>query len=145
MTGAGASGEPRGPRARSSLRGLLLAAASLALLAIAWGAIAGALGQIPASRTAGQRVETTVQLISGGLALMVLLTSFRLRRWSRPVRIAWAASLATAAGLSSLVWGPPLPGVALAFVALALLVAGAIVGALRAGTRGFDRSDRPAA
>lgn len=62
-----------------------------------------------------------------------MVTCFRWRRWSRPVFFAWTISLVSAASLSSLVWGPPMLLIALAFAVVALLFALAIRWLLRAG------------
>jgi hypothetical protein len=112
------------------VRRVLLACTLLLLLALAWGALAGAVRQLPSSYTLGQRVETLVQLVSGILTLLVVLTAFTRRAWGRPVRTAWAISLVVAAGLSSLVWGPPMPFLALAFAVGAAVLAWAISWAL---------------
>jgi hypothetical protein len=104
-------------------RGILRGAALLVLLALAWGALDGGVRQIPRSLTLGQRAETGVQLIAGALTLLVVLTTFVGRRWQVPVRAAWAAAVALAAGLSALVWGPPMPVIALLFAGGALLLA----------------------
>lgn len=115
------------------VRHIPLACATLLLMTVAWMTLSGGLHQIPRSRTLGQRVETTVQLACGLLSLLSVLTSFWWRRWSRPVLAAWAISLAAAAGLSSLVWGPPSLIVGLVLAALSLLVALATMRLLRAG------------
>jgi len=121
---------------RSIGRLLLFAAASLLVLVIAWGALAGGVSNVPRSITLGQRLETAVQLVAGALSLVVLLTCFRLKRWARAVRNAWAVSLAAAAGISALVWGPPMAGIALLFAAAVLLVTLGLAWALRAGLAG---------
>jgi hypothetical protein len=72
-----------------------------------------------------------VQLECGLLSLLTVVTCFRWRRWARPVRTAWSLSLTAAAGLSSLVWGPPMPRLGLLFAAVALLVARTIIWVLR--------------
>jgi hypothetical protein len=118
-------------RRRPVVRCLFLTGSTLLLVRLAWEAIAGGLRQLPRSRTVGQKVETGVQLACGLLSLMTVLTCFRWRRWAPPVRTAWSISLATAAGLSSLVWGPRMPGIGLIFAAGALLVARTIIWALR--------------
>jgi hypothetical protein len=105
---------------------MLLACSTMILVALAWSALSGAVRQLPRSRTRGQRVETVVQFICGILSLLSVLTCFRWRRWAPPVRTAWGVSLGTAAGLSALVWGPPMPLIGLLFVAAALLVARAV-------------------
>ncbi len=100
---------------------------------MAWGALAGALHQLPQCDTLGKRAETGVQLATGLLSSLTVLTCFRWRRWARPVRVAWAIALATTAFASSLVWGPPSLPVGLAFAAAALLGALGIDWLLRAG------------
>jgi len=114
-------------------RCLLLTGSLLLLVRLAWEAIAGGLRQLPRSRTVGQKVETVVQLECGLLSLLTVVTCFRWRRWAQPVRTAWSISLAAAAGLSSLVWGPRMPRLGLLFAAIALLVARTIIWALRTG------------
>ena len=114
-------------------RRILLGGAVLLLIRLAWEALAGGLRQWPRSRTTGQKVETGVQLACGLLSVLTVLTCFRWRRWAAPVRTTWAASLAAAAGLSSLVWGPPMPVVGLLFALAALLAARAILWGLRTG------------
>lgn len=115
------------------VRRLLLASGTLLLIAVAWAALSGGLHQLPRSRTLGQGVETTVQLACGLLSLLSVLTCFRWRRWGPPVLAAWAISLTTAAGISSVVWGPASLLVGLVFAAGALLLALAIIWLLRAG------------
>lgn len=116
---------------RPVVRSGLLACSMLFLLWLAWQALAGGLRQLPRSRTAGQKIETVAQLECGLLSLLVMLTCFWRRRWAQPVRTAWSIALATAAGLSPLVWGPPMPFIGVLFVAIALLVSRAILWALR--------------
>lgn len=111
----------------------LLALATLVLVVVAWGALSGAIQQFPRSDTVGQKIETAVQLACGVLSLLSVLTTFVWRRSASRILPSWAGSLAAAAGLSALVWGPPQPGVALGFAALALLVALGIIRLLRAG------------
>ncbi len=110
-------------------RGLL--ACTLAFLGwLAWLALAGGLRQLPRAHTVGQKVETATQLGSGVLSLLVVVTCFRQRRWAGMMRTCWGISLATAAGLSSLVWGPAMPSIGVLFAAMALLMAGAVNWAL---------------
>jgi hypothetical protein len=104
-------------------RRVLLACLTLLLLVLAWGALSGGVRQLPRSDTLGQQLETVVQLAGAVLTLLVVLTCFWRRRWARAVRAAWLVSLVLAAGLSALVWGPPMPLVALVFAGVALLVA----------------------
>jgi len=103
----------------------------LFLVWLAWQALSGGCRQLPRSLTVGQKVETVVQLGCGLMSLLVVLTCFWGRRWAPKIRAIWAISLATAAGLSSLVWGPQMPLVGILFVAIALLVARAVTWALR--------------
>lgn len=105
------------------LRLALRLCVSILVLALAWEALAGGWDQLPRARTVGQIAETWIQMACGVLSLGVVATCFRGGAWVRPVRAAWAASLALTAGLSALVWGPPMPGMALVFVAFALFMA----------------------
>ena len=105
----------------------------LLLITVAWGTLSGGLHQLPRSVTLGQQAETAVQLACGVLSLLSVLTCFRGRRWGPPVLAAWAVSVSAAAGISSLVWGPPSLSVALVFAAGSLLLALAIIRLLRIG------------
>lgn len=100
---------------------------------LAWGTIAGGIGQLPRVATRGQGIETGLQLACGVLSVLVVLTRFRGHAWSHAVRVAWIVSLAATAGLSALVWGPPQPAVALVFVAGALVLAWGALHALGPG------------
>lgn len=122
-----------GPR-RATGRRLLLATAALLLLLLALGAITGAIRQLPRAHTGWQKAETWIQLASGGLALLLVVDAFVQTRWSGPLRTAWTLSLVSAAGLSSLVWGPPLPVIALLFAAVALGVARGLLWSLQVGS-----------
>jgi hypothetical protein len=118
--------------ARRLARHLLLVFTTLLLLALAWGALAGGVRQVPTATTTGQQIETGVQIVAGVLTLLVVITCFAGHRWARPIRVAWAASLALAAALSALVWGPPMPGIALLFGVVVLLFAWCVDWMLRA-------------
>ena len=85
------------------------------------------------SRTIGQIVETIVQLACGLLSLLSTITCFHWHRFRHAVRAAWIISLTTAAGMSSLVWGPPMLTVGLVFATGAFLVSIAIIWLLRVG------------
>jgi hypothetical protein len=115
---------------RPVVRRGLLVGVLLFLLWLAWQALSGGFRQITRSRTFGQKVETVAQLECGLLSLLVMLTCFWWRRWAALVRALWSISLATAAGLSSLVWGPPMPLIGVLFVAISLFVARAVTWAL---------------
>ncbi len=114
----------------SVVRRVLCVVAALLILALAWWTLAGGVRNLRQARSIGQQVETAVQLAGGLLGVATVVTRFRWRRVGRPVRIAWAATFAAFAGLSALVWGPPQPLVALAFVVVALLLAWAMLWAL---------------
>jgi hypothetical protein len=116
---------------RPVVRRGLLACTILFLLWLAWQALAGVLRQLHHSRTVGRKAETLTQLECGLLSLLVVFTCFWRRQWAPLVRTIWGISLATAAGLSSLVWGPPMPLIGILFVTISLLVARAITWALR--------------
>jgi hypothetical protein len=109
----------------------LLIGTMLFLIWLAWQALSGGFRQMPRSRTIGQKLETLIQIECGLLSLLVVLTSFWRRAWAEPVRSFWSISLAAAAGLSSLVWGPPMPLVGVLFTATALFVSQAVRWALR--------------
>ncbi|HYD52647.1 MAG TPA: hypothetical protein VEA99_08470 [Gemmatimonadaceae bacterium] len=121
--------------ARRVLSSLLLAGATLSLLALAGWSLAGVVQQLPRVRTAGQWIETLAQTALGVLSVGVVLTVWLARAWSGAIRRAWAASFALVAGLSALVWGPPMLLPALAFTAGALAVAWLLGWALRVATR----------
>jgi len=112
------------------LRRLLCGAAALLLLALAWWTLSGGVRNLRQARSVAQQVETAVQLACGLLGVAVVVTRFRWRGLSRPVRLAWAFTLAAFVGLSALVWGPPQPLIALLFVAVALLISWALLRAL---------------
>ena len=115
---------------RLIVRRSVLAIVLLIVVAVGWGLFAGALTQLPRSPTLGQQIETAIQLACLLMSLLVVVTCFWWRRSARAVRAAWAASLAATAGLSSLVWGPPMLGIGLLFATGTLLVALALVRAL---------------
>lgn len=108
---------------RAGLRLGIRVCVSLLILVLAWEALAGGRDQLPRAGTVGQVAETWIQLACGVLSLAVVATCFLGSRWAGPVRGAWAASLALTAGLSALVWGPPMPGMAALFAVFALLMA----------------------
>jgi len=112
------------------VRRVLCVCATLLLLGLGWWTVSGGLRNLHQARTIGQQVETTIQLICGLLCIAAVVTRYRWRSRSRPVRIAWVATLVAWVGLAALVWGPPQPHVALLFAIVALLVAWAILWAL---------------
>ena len=108
----------------------LLACTLVFLMWLAWQTLSGGFRQLSRSHTVGQKVETATQLESGLLSLLVVVTCFWRREWAAMIRTTWGIFLATAAGLSSLVWGPAMPLIGVLFAAIALLVARAIKWAL---------------
>lgn len=120
----------------SVTRRVLLGAVVLFLVVLAWVAIAGGVRQLSRAHTLGQQVETAVQLACGLLSLLVVATCFWGRRWAPSVRIAWMGSLVVTAGLSALVWGPPMVLIALLFSGTGALVAFGTIRAIRVATKG---------
>ena len=116
---------------RPVIRHGLLAGTLLFLVWLAWQVLSGAFRQVSRSRTLGQKVETVTQVECGLLIGLVVLTCFRWRRCAPAVRTLWSISLATTAGLSSLVWGPPMPLIALLFIAVSLFMTRAVICVLR--------------
>lgn len=102
------------------------------LLVISWIAITGGLDQLPRSETIGQKAETFIQLICGILSLMTILTLYLWKKFAQIIQYAWAVSLVITAGLSALVWGPPMPHIALIFGAAAFLFSAGVLWLLRA-------------
>jgi hypothetical protein len=116
---------------RHLLRRGVLVGAVLVLTAVAGGTLSGALQQLPRAQHLGQQVETAIQFACSLLSLFAVVTCFWQRRWAPAARWGWAVSLATTAGLSALVWGPPMLGITLVFAAGTLLLALALNWALR--------------
>jgi hypothetical protein len=114
-------------RRQSAARTVLLFATSALLLALAWTVLGGAARQLERELTVWQQVETVVQLGCGVLTLLLVPTYIRPGRWATPVRAGWVGSLAVAAGLSGLVWGPPMPLTALLFTLLSVGVGLAVL------------------
>ncbi len=117
----------------TNARRVVLSAAVLVLTALAWGALYGGIRQLPRAETVGQRVETWIQIAGGVLSAVTVLTCFRHHEWTRWLRAVWATSLVLAAGLSGLVWGPPMPLIALLLATGALFVVLVLAWAMRAG------------
>lgn len=114
----------------SAVRRLLSPCAILVLLSLGWWTTAGGLRNLHQAGTIGQQVETAVQLACGVLCIAAVVTRFWWRPTHRAIRIAWVLTLVTWVGLAALVWGPPMPHIALLFAVVALLVAWAILWAL---------------
>jgi hypothetical protein len=103
----------------------------LFLTILAWWALEGALRQWSYSESFGQRLETIIQFFFGILSLCTASTLFWWQRWSRLIRLTWAISIVATAVLSSLVWGPPMPLISLAFAGFSLLIAFGVIWAIR--------------
>ncbi len=119
-------------------RRLLSASAALALLALAVWMTSGGVHNLARAKTLGQRLENAVQFVCALLSVATVVTRYRWHHLSRPVRMFWAIALAAVAGLSGLVWGPPMPLVALLFVLAALLMARVILRVLDAAAPSRD-------
>ena len=117
----------------SAVRRSVLIGTILLLLVLAWVLISGGLNQIPRSQTIGQVIETIVQIACGLLSLLIALNCFYWKKLRRSVRLVWLVSLIMTAGISSVVWGPPMLIVGVIFAALAFLVARAIIWLLQVG------------
>ena len=115
---------------RSITQIILLTCATLLLIILSFGLISGALDQLHRAQSFGQQAETFVQFACGLLCIVVVVTTFKWRQWARPLRISWTISLVFVAGVSSMVWGPPMPLTALAFATFALVLALIIIWAL---------------
>jgi hypothetical protein len=117
----------------SAVRRSVLIGTILLLLALAWILIAGGLNQIPRSQAIGQLIETIVQIACGLLSLLIAINCFYWQKLRRLVRLVWLVSFIMTAGISSVVWGPPMLIVGVIFAALAFLVARAIIWLLQVG------------
>jgi len=108
---------------RPNTQRIILIITMLLLLVIAWISLKGGFSQLPISLTIGQKVETTVQIICGLLSLLNAVTCFYWQKFRRLIRNAWTISLTITAGMSSIVWGPPMLTIGAVFAALAFFVA----------------------
>ena len=114
----------------SIVRRLLCVSAILLLLGLGWWTAAGGVRNLHQAGTIGQQVETAIQLACGVLCIAAVVTRFWGRPAHRTIRIVWALTLVTWVAMAALVWGPPMPHIALLFAIVALLVAWAILWAL---------------
>jgi hypothetical protein len=117
----------------SFTRRIILTIGILILIVMAGMLFVGALSQTSRSRTVGQIVETSIQITCGVLTLLSVYTCFYRKRLRNPIRTIWVITLMITAGMSSLVWGPPMLTVGLVFTAGALLIALAIIWLLQSG------------
>ena len=117
----------------SAVRRSVLIGTILLLLAQAWVLISGGLNQISRSQAIGQAIETIVQIACGLLSLLIVINCFYWQKLRRSIRLVWLISFIMTAGISSVVWGPPMLIVGVIFAALAFLVARAIIWLLQVG------------
>lgn len=114
-------------------RRIILISTILLLFVLAYILLMGGFSQLFRSLTIGQKVETTVQIICGLLCLLNAVTCFYWKNLSRRIRTAWIISLTTTAGMSSIVWGPPMFGIGAVFAAAAYFAAIGIIKLLKIG------------
>lgn len=110
---------------------LAVAVILLFLIILGWWAIEGALNQWSHSDTFGQKLETIIQFLCGILSLLTASSLFWWQRWARLIRLAWAISFVATVVLSSLVWGPPMLLVSLAFAVISLFIAFVVIWTIR--------------
>lgn len=119
------------------LRPILAVVAVLLLLALAFTGIAGGMQQWGDWSTMWQRIQSASQIVYGVAALVILIASFKWRRWRRFAELTFVIGLVVAASLAPVVWGGEtiMSGV-LAGVA-ALAISCAIVWMVHAGVDSF--------
>lgn len=122
------------------LRRILLAAAVLLLLALAWTGLSGGVRDLAQSSSVAEQSQSAMQLAFGAFALLSAVTAFWGRRWAPFSRVALIMSCTLAAGLASVVWGgATLPiGVLSGFGGAA--IAWGITWLLHVGERGLTRA-----
>lgn len=123
------------------LRRILLGIALLLLLAFAWLGLSGGVDDLPVSTTAGQKVQSVMQLVYGAFALLSAVTAFWGRRWAHLCRICWILSCALAAGLASVVWGGTTLAIGFLSGAAGAAMALGVSWLLELGARGLPHTD----
>jgi hypothetical protein len=120
------------------LRPILAVVAVLLLLALAYTGITGGVQQWSHWSTIGTRIQLGSQIVSGVSALLILITSFRWRRWRRYAELGFVLGGVMATSLAAVVWGGGtiLSGVSTGIAALA--ITGAIVWMVHAGVDSID-------
>lgn len=112
---------------RAGVARVFLVSAVAILLALAYTGITGGIDQLDQSShdhyTIGQIVQTVLQLVYGVLSAACIAVRFWAKRWTRPVVIAWAASLILAGALAPVVWGHSGLAIGMLSGAITLLVA----------------------
>ena len=104
--------------------------------ALAWTGVSGAFHQFShTDNTLGQQVQSAMQLAFGVLSILGPVTWFWARRWSRPVLIAWALSVALGGGLAPVVWGESSVLTGIVSGVASLLIAWEMVWLLRLSAR----------
>ena len=119
------------------LRPILAVVAVLLLLALAFTGITGGVEQWTDWGTMWHRIQLASQIVYGVAALVILITSFKWRRWRRVAEVAFVLGGVVAASLAAVVWGggTTLSGVLAGIAALA--IACAIVWMVHAGVDSF--------
>jgi hypothetical protein len=117
---------------------VVLVVALLCLLALTWNGVGGGLGQLRQTTTAGQTIQSALQIGYGVLSLVSVGTVFLGRRWNRLALSCWAVCISLAAGFASVAWGDTSLATGLAAGAAVLLVARAIAWMVRFGARGLS-------
>lgn len=97
------------------------------LVIIAWLALSGSIDQFSRAYTFGQIVQTYIQAFCGILSLAIILTFFIDKKRAKLIHHTWLVSLVLTASISALVWGPPMPIIALVFGIAAFLLAKGIL------------------
>ena len=111
--------------------------AVLCFLFMAWTGVKGGIEQFSnTSPTTGQQIQSALQLAFGVLAVASVVTWFWVRRWSRPVFVAWVVSLGLAGALAPVVWAQSSPLVGVVSGVASALVAWGMVALLRFSARG---------
>lgn len=90
---------------RLVLRRALLVVAFVLLLVLAWTGIHGGMQQLSTSHTAGQAIQTVIQLVYGVCAVLCVVTVFWARRWNLLLLECWTVALALAGGMGAFFWG----------------------------------------
>jgi hypothetical protein len=93
---------------------------------VAWFASAGALDQWARISTRAQAIETCAQLALGVLSVGAAISPFLRLSSGHRIRVIWGVWFAGVAGFSGLIWGPPMPLVALLFAVSAAGLAWAL-------------------
>lgn len=113
------------------LRWALLTLISMVYALIGGFATVGAFEQWGRVITVAQRVETCIQLAFGVWSLGGAISPFLRLTCGHRIRVVWGLGFAVVAGLSGIVWGPPMPLVVLGFILAAAAMAWGLDQAVR--------------